>query len=265
MRNTDRKRFFVYKHTSPSGKVYIGITSRSPKRRWKHGSGYANNPYFTHAIEKYGWENFKHEILYEGLSKEEACEKEINLIKKYDSSNHEKGYNITAGGEYNSASKEGRKRISLANKGKELSNVTRKKISDSRKGMEMSDETKKRLSDTRKAMHLQMSAEHKKKISEANTGKTMSIETRNKIRQGLKGKEKSEIHKKKLSESRKGKYIGKDNPIAESVRCIETGEIFECMSDADRRLQVASGSVSKCIAGKQKTVKGYHFERISKE
>ena len=31
MRNTDRKSFFVYKHTSPSGKVYIGITSRSPK------------------------------------------------------------------------------------------------------------------------------------------------------------------------------------------------------------------------------------------
>lgn len=265
MRNTDGKKFFVYKHTSPSGKVYIGITSRSPKSRWKHGSGYANNPYFTHAIEKYGWENFEHEILYEGLSKEEACEKEISLIKKYDSSNHEKGYNITTGGEYNSASKEGRKRISLANKGKELSEETRRKIADARKGREMSDEAKKRLSDTRKAMHIQMSDEHKKKIIEANTGKDMSIETRDKIRQGLKGKEKSELHKKRLSESRKGKYTGKDNSIAEAVRCIETGEIFECMRDADRKLQVASGSVSKCIVGKQKTVRGYHFERVSEE
>lgn len=129
----------------------------------------------------------------------------------------------------------------------------------------MSDEAKKRLSDTRKAMHIQMSDEHKRKIIEANTGKDMSIETRDKIRQGLKGKEKSELHKKRLSESRKGKYTGKDNSIAEAVRCIETGEIFECMRDADRKLQVASGSVSKCIVGKQKTVRGYHFERVSEE
>ena len=129
----------------------------------------------------------------------------------------------------------------------------------------MSDEAKKRLSDTRKAMHIQMSDEHKRKIIEANTGKDMSIETRDKIRQGLKGKEKSELHKNRLSESRKGKYTGKDNSIAEAVRCIETGEIFECMRDADRKLQVASGSVSKCIVGKQKTVRGYHFERVSEE
>lgn len=265
MRDTGEKKFFVYKHTSPSGKVYIGITSRNPKRRWKHGSGYSNNPYFTHAIQKYGWENFKHEILYEGLSKEEACEKEIELIKKYDSTNHNKGYNITIGGEYNSPSKEGREKISLANKGKVISDTTRLKISEARTGITMPNETRKKLSDSRKAMHIHMSEEHKKKIIEANTGKNMSKETRNKIRQGLQGKEKSELHKKRLSEARKGKYMGKDNAIAESVRCIETGKIYECMSEADRELQVALGSVSKCIAGKQKSVKGYHFERVNEE
>lgn len=30
----------VYKHTSPSGKVYIGITGREPKLRWDNGNGY---------------------------------------------------------------------------------------------------------------------------------------------------------------------------------------------------------------------------------
>ena len=28
------RKFCVYKHTTPSGKVYIGITSRKPKERW---------------------------------------------------------------------------------------------------------------------------------------------------------------------------------------------------------------------------------------
>ena len=28
------KKWIVYKHTSPSGKVYIGITSNSPEKRW---------------------------------------------------------------------------------------------------------------------------------------------------------------------------------------------------------------------------------------
>ena len=58
------KKFCVYKHVSPSHKVYIGITSRKPKKRWVNGEGYSNNDYFTKAIKKYGWDNFKHEILY---------------------------------------------------------------------------------------------------------------------------------------------------------------------------------------------------------
>lgn len=32
----------VYKHTSPSGKVYIGITSRDPTKRWANRWGYLN-------------------------------------------------------------------------------------------------------------------------------------------------------------------------------------------------------------------------------
>lgn len=32
--------YTVYKHTSPSGKVYIGITKKKPEYRWNHGRGY---------------------------------------------------------------------------------------------------------------------------------------------------------------------------------------------------------------------------------
>jgi group I intron endonuclease len=256
------KKFCVYKHESPSHKIYIGITSQKPKKRWINGEGYSNNDYFTKAIKKYGWGNFKHEILYTNLSKEEACEKEQELIKYYDSTNRDKGYNITAGGEYNSASVEGRKRISSANIGKTVSKKTRLKISKTKTGVPMRDDTKIKLSITRKKMHLRMAEDHRQKIIKANTGKVMSEATRDKIRKGLEGKSKSAEHRQKLSESRKGRFTGKENPIAEAVRCIETGEIFECMSEADRKLNVSLGSVSKCIAGKQKSVKGYHFEKI---
>ena len=40
----DTKLYYVYKHTSPSGKVYIGITSKHPpERRWANGNGYKKN------------------------------------------------------------------------------------------------------------------------------------------------------------------------------------------------------------------------------
>ena len=61
--------YIVYKHTCPNGKVYIGITSREAKLRWNCGNGYNNNKHFKSAIVKYGWNNIKHEILFDGLTK----------------------------------------------------------------------------------------------------------------------------------------------------------------------------------------------------
>lgn len=40
----DKRLFIVYKHVSPSGKVYVGITSQQPEDRWgSSGQGYADN------------------------------------------------------------------------------------------------------------------------------------------------------------------------------------------------------------------------------
>ena len=76
------KNYVVYCHTSPSNKKYVGI-SCNPIKRWNNGKGYIKNYLFYRAIEKYGWENFKHEILYENLTIEEAGEIEKTLINKY--------------------------------------------------------------------------------------------------------------------------------------------------------------------------------------
>lgn len=95
-------KYCVYKHTSPSGKVYIGITGQQPRVRWKYGDGYRNNPHFANAIKKYGWKNFRHEILLSNLPVDEAKEKEVELIALYNSTNPRNGYNRSPGGDMQS-------------------------------------------------------------------------------------------------------------------------------------------------------------------
>lgn len=90
--------YIVYKHTSPVGKIYIGITKMNPIRRWANGLGYKNCSHFFNAILKYGWDSIRHEILYTGLTQEEAEYKEKELIIKYNSNNPDFGYNIQLGG-----------------------------------------------------------------------------------------------------------------------------------------------------------------------
>lgn len=98
----ERGNYIVYKHTSPVGKVYIGITKMNPIRRWANGKGYKGCTHFYNAIIKYGWDNIRHEILYTGLSREEAECKEKELIRNYKSNNTSFGYNIQLGGLNNS-------------------------------------------------------------------------------------------------------------------------------------------------------------------
>lgn len=134
--------YCVYKHTSPSGKVYIGITKRNPLKRWKNGLGYKTQSYFFRAILKYGWENFTHEVLFSGLTKEEAEEKEIELIKSYKSNDFRLGYNIREGGCcFDDFSVETRLKISENRKGKCTGNQ------NSFFGRHHSEETKKRQSE----------------------------------------------------------------------------------------------------------------------
>ena len=97
----DSKKWLVYMRTNIiNGKKYIGITSRTnPNHRWSNGHGYKENTHFRSAINKYGWENFSHDILLSGLSKEEANAKEKFFIKEWNTQNSEHGYNMTEGGD----------------------------------------------------------------------------------------------------------------------------------------------------------------------
>ena len=83
----------VYAHISPNGKMYVGITSDNPEPSWNHGNGYKSNKHFTNAIQKYGWDNFQHEIIASGLTANEAGHMEQLLINKLKLNDDKFGYN----------------------------------------------------------------------------------------------------------------------------------------------------------------------------
>lgn len=238
------KKYIVYMHTSPSNKRYIGITCQKPEHRYgKNGNAYTRPTkkglitYFGKAILKYGWENFKHEILFEGLTLEEANNKEKELIAKYDLMNVEKGYNQAVGGNCHSIGEEGRKNLSEAHKGQKswnkgipMTEEAKRKASISHKlhpsrphrnGLSeehkaklkeawirrkekglggWSDKQREKFIETIRKSPYKHSEEIRKVISDKNKGRKMSEETKRKLSLKLKGRKLGEEHGKKVRE-----------------------------------------------------------------
>lgn len=158
----NQKTYCVYIHTFPNGKVYVGITSQKPEHRWKNGKKYAYNQLVGRAIEKYGWDAVRHDVLFDGLTEPEAKSKEIELIKKYNSQNRNYGYNLTAGGDGMAGFKtyeSTKKKLSEINTGKRHTEESRRKMSEARKGEKAYWYGK------------QLPGDMKKKISEGKKGK----------------------------------------------------------------------------------------------
>ena len=116
--------YVVYKHTNKvNGKIYIGITGRKSEQRWLNGRGYSQQPYFSQAIRKYGWDNFEHKILIHGLTLEQAERLEVKLIAYYKSDSGDYGYNCSKGGKYRNHSEKGKEKIRQAHLGRKNFNA----------------------------------------------------------------------------------------------------------------------------------------------
>jgi len=151
----------VYEHITPSGKRYIGITSKKPEERWLNGRGYDTENPFGKAIKKYGWDNIQHNIVSSDLTETEAKWLENYLICYYSTYvgfSDCKGYNCTLGGD-------GAVGRPAWNKGIHIDDETKRKISETMKGKPGPNKGKP---SPNKGKHI--SVEHKRKISEAQTG-----------------------------------------------------------------------------------------------
>lgn len=227
--------YIVYKHTSPSGKCYIGMTCQTMDRRARGGDGYRGCSAFYNAIQKYGWDNFTHEVLVGGLSFEEACELEQRFIRLFDSLTTGHGYNLENGGRVNCRT----------------SDETRAKISKTltgRKRGPLSEEQKRRISEARMGIKCPpRSEEYRRKLSVAHRGKVFSEE-----------------HKRRISEGKRGTQAGANNPRARSVRCVENGIVFGTVKDAAAFVGGSPKNIIHACAGRLKTSGGYHWEYVGR-
>ena len=224
--------FTVYEHINrANGKRYIGITCQDARRRWRpDGSGYKGNPFFWNAIQKYGWDNFDHIIIKQGLTKDEACQMEKDLIERYHSNDLIHGYNLSDGGEYNT-----------------MPQVTRERLSRERKGKNCG------------ANNPNYGNHKLAGKNNPNYGKHLSEETRRKISESRKGKglkHFSEEHRRKLSEHHGGGAESK------KVYCIEENLLFKSINEAARYVGCNKNLISKCCRNMPhyNTAKGYHWK-----
>jgi group I intron endonuclease len=140
----------IYKITNiTNNKVYIGQTIRGFLVRYlEHKNAIRrgkNRDYpIYESFIKYGFENFKFEIIDHAESIEELNNKEVNYISLYNSMVN--GYNLNEGG-YNSIP----------------TDETRLKMSKSRKGKKRTDEQKKRMSDSKKGKSTKPKTEEQKR------------------------------------------------------------------------------------------------------
>ena len=236
----EEKKWCVYIHTNLiNGKKYIGITSQKPEVRWNYGYGYKKCPLFWNAICKYGWDNFEHEIVFDGLDYESACQKEKDLIFEYKSNNNKYGYNLTLGGEATFGwipTEETRQNISVALKGKFAGennpNYGNHKLAGENNPMYGVH----RYGKDSPMFGKKMSDSAKKKISESNKGK-------------IAGK-KHYLFGKHLPNSIKQK-ISISNGIP--VYSIELDELFISSTFAANKYNFCQSDITKCCKGKKNT------------
>ena len=257
-----KENYKVYKHTSPSGKVYIGITKQDVKQRWRDGNGYKTQTLFYRAIQKYGWENITHEILFDNLTKDQADLKEIELIRQYKSNTAEYGYNVDNGGNsVGTFSAEHIKNMILAQNDPVLIERKREAALGEKNwfyGKTHSDETKQKMSEARKGKTSPMkgkkvSEQARKNMSEGKKGKPSSF----------KGKHLSEDARNRLSEAKKGKMMGAEHPRAKKVLCVELNATYDTLAEAARATGLLNTTICNCCKGVSKTAGGYHWQYVS--
>lgn len=206
--------YTIYIHKNKiNGKIYIGKTCQDLETRFgSNGIGYRFCPYFYHAIQKYGWNNFEHDVLFSNISSEKANILERTMIKLCHSNDSDFGYNIRKGGD----------------------------------GF-----------DSEASKSLWSNPEYKERISQANKDIWNDEEYR-KVRAALyKEQWKDPEKRKRRSEQAVKRWADEEfhakaqqavlDACKTSVCCIETGEIFESITDACNKYNIHHSNLIRSI------------------
>ena len=275
--------YYIYCHTFPNGKRYVGITRTSPKRRWGDGRNYTTCPLVYRAIQKYGWENVTHEIIDTAESKEDAENKERYYICKFMTNDPEHGYNVLPGGDVatNPLTPEMRYKLGNGQRGKSRTDEEKRKIgegvrevfsrpeSNGHWGYNHSEDTRRQMSESQTKRwsedrsRREDAAERMRKRMEDTEFRVKVSENLSKYRRKPGEWVMPEETKAKISDHNRGKWIGDKSPCSKPVLQYDTnGNFIKRWANAGEveRAGIAGRSnVSACCRGKPhaKTAGGF--------
>ena len=234
---------FIYKITNKiNGKIYIGQTTRSIKKRWsEHCRKNSGCPVLSNSIKKYEKDNFKIEEIDGANSLSELNYLEDFYICKFNSLSPN-GYNLKEGGANGSHTKDTVDKIRQASTGRLHSKESKEKMSKIATGRKQS---KKHIENNRIAQ----------------TGRKPSQKTIEK----MKNRHISEESKLKMS-------IGSGSKLFEAYKIIERngkmGKVLKTkyigswinQSKCARDLELGVHTINKCLKKRLKTYRGYTFK-----
>ena len=216
--------YCVYIHTNLiNNKKYVGLTKQDPQKRWANGKHYSNSTHFKRAIEKYGWDNFDHQIVSFGLTSDEASKLEKDLITKFNTTNEKYGYNLDSGGSCTTHSEITKDRI-------------RQKITGIKRSPETIEKIRRASTGNKNSLGKKQTEEAKRKNREAHLNKThiVSGEMKHRIM----------LHQKTRKE----------------IVCIELNRTFPSICEAARYVNGSQGTISSVLCGTRKTAYGFHWK-----
>ena len=205
-------------------KLYVGYTNNFKKREQSHflelKKFIHKNQHLQRAVNKYGIENFKFEIIEE-CPKEYLISMEHYWCNLLDSRNRNYGYNImptnplSVNGRHTTETKE---KLSKSHKGKILSEATILKMKNSRTGKSyLTEEGRERIrNDTKNQV---FTKEQIEKRASKMRGRLLTEEHKRKISEAVKGRKMSDKHKELLINYNKNKKVSEKtkSEIAKSL------------------------------------------------
>jgi group I intron endonuclease len=271
----------IYKATNVStGKSYIGQTSRSLNtRRGEHLRAAANiadviYPAPIHkAISEYGSGDFVWEVLEECRDCDHLNERERFYIKLLGTM-VPNGYNQTVGGHMNGEmAEEVRERISdtmvALHKDPEYQARNYPKLKGKtppNKGIPMSEAQKLKVGKARKAAY-EVPGYVNPNVGQKRTGEALdNLHKAYRKRELPTGEAWTEAHKDQYTTEVRAKMratkLGKKPANTKKVECIETGQVFEGLTEASKALGVNRQSIYLQIKGTIKVAGGKHFRYL---
>ena len=252
-----KNNYKVYVHINKAnGKRYYGFTGGEVEKRWKNGKGYKKQPYFYNDILLYGWDNFTHEILFDNLTKEEAKWLEKMYIALYETTNEEKGYNVSLG---YIPSEETKAKLSKAMSGENNPNYGKRgELSYWYGKCGKDNPMATKVYCVELDMYFDTVTEASEYVGCGQQNISNVLIGTNSTACGYHWLYANEVNEENINKVMSKEYNTHGN--SKRIYCVELDKYFNSITEASKYIGCGHSSISKALTGKQKTcAKGYHW------